>query len=112
VHEEEEDRMERVGQFLPVLRALLLASLAGGAAAGPAGAQAEREEADWLAARADGSHRAYERYLQRHPLGGHAGEAFAVISRMAVDPGWSPDPAVAGPEPSAGPDRSPGTDVY
>ena len=89
--------MERLGRLMTALRALLMATAAGAGAAGalpsgPAAAQANRDEADWLAARADGSQRAFERYLQRNPLGRHAGEAFVIVARMAAEAGWRPDP--------------------
>jgi hypothetical protein len=100
--------MDRLGRLVTALRALLLASVAGGAAgslpAGPATAQTNRDEADWLAARAEGSQRAFERYLQRHPLGRHASEAFVTVARMSAETGWRPDPGgAAQPEPAAGP---------
>jgi hypothetical protein len=104
--------MDRVGQFFRIVRTLLLASLAGGVAAGPARAQSEGEEADWLATQADGSQRAYELYLQRHPLSAHAGEAFAVISRMTVDPTWAPIPFGGGPGEPRGLGVPASTDVY
>lgn len=101
--------MERLGRLVTALRALLVASVAGGAGGallqpGSAGAQTNRDEADWLAARADGSQRAFERYLQRHPVGRHASEAFVVVARMSAEAGWRPDPGGPTlPEPAAGP---------
>ncbi len=100
--------MDRLGRLLTTLRAMLLASVASGAAgalpSGPVAAQTSRDEADWLAARADGSQRAFERYLQRHPLGRHASEAFVTVARMSAEAGWRPDPGgAATPEPAAGP---------
>ena len=84
--------MDRFGRLITALRTVLLATLATGHVSGPALAQADRDEGDWLAARADGSRRAFERYLQRHPIGRHASEAFIVIARMSVEPGWTPEP--------------------
>ena len=110
--------MDRLGRLLTTLRALLLASVAGGAAgalpSGPVAAQTSRDEADWLAARADGSQRAFERYLQRHPLGRHASEAFVTVARMSAESGWRPDPAgsPASPEPAAGPAAADPGDIY
>lgn len=108
--------MDRFGRLVTALRALLLASAAAGhvaAAAGEAVAQqADRDETDWLAARADGSRRAFERYLQRHPLGRHAGEAFTIVARMSVETGWTPIPGEPIlPEP-AGRGATQVTDVY
>lgn len=95
--------MDRLGRLLTALRTVLLASLATGASSGGALAQVDRDESDWLAARADGSRRAFERYLQRYPLGRHASEAFVVIARMSVEPGWTPAPGEPVlPEPTRG----------
>jgi hypothetical protein len=79
--------MRRFGSFIAAVRALLLASVAGGS--GVAHAQVDRDDADWRAARAEGSQRAFERYLERNPTGRYAGEAFVIVSRMAVAEGWS-----------------------
>ena len=85
--------MDRLGRLVTALRTLLLASLAIGThVPGPGLAQEDRDESDWVAARADGSRRAFERYLQRYPLGRHASEAFIAIARMSVEPGWTPAP--------------------
>ena len=49
--------------------------------AGAPGAQqldfADQEEADWNQALAEGSAAAFQRYLEQHPAGRHAEEAFA-----------------------------------
>ena len=112
--------MDRFGRLLAALRAILLASTAaaGGHVAAGGGAavaqETDRDEADWLAARADGSRRAFERYLQRHPLGRHAGEAFTIVARMSVETGWTPvpgEPILDGPSGRGG-GATPVTDVY
>jgi hypothetical protein len=114
--------MDRFGRLLAALRAVLLASAgaaAGHVAAGGAGEavaqQSDRDEADWLAARADGSRRAFERYLQLHPLGRHAGEAFTIIARMSVETGWTPvpgEPILDGSSGRGGAETVRVTDVY
>lgn len=61
------------------MRTALIASFAAGGAA----AQVDQEETDWRAACEDGSAEAFQRYLELHPVGRHAGEAFA----CTVEPG-------------------------
>ena len=105
--------MDRLGRLVIALRTLLLATLASTHVSGPALAQTDRDESDWLAARADGSRRAFERYLQRHPLGRYAGEAFIAVARMSVEPGWTPGPGKwVLPEASRSTAAAGGNDVY
>ena len=103
--------MQKLGSLIAALRALLLASVAAGS--GVAHAQVDRDDADWRTARADGSRRAFERYLERNPTGRHAGEAFVIISRMSVAETWNlggdpTDVATA----SSGTGLGRGVDVY
>jgi hypothetical protein len=80
--------MHRWGHVVTALRTLLLAAVSVGVAAPRAVAQADRDEADWQAARTEGTSRAFQRYLERNPLGRHAGEAFVLISRLSVAEEW------------------------
>lgn len=89
--------MHRWGHLLTALRTLMLTSVAAGVAAPAALAQADRDEADWQAARAEGTSRAFQRYLERNPLGRHAGEAFVLISRLSVAEEWEIAPDLIRP---------------
>lgn len=89
--------MHRWGHVVTALRTLLLATVSVGVATPGAVAQADRDEADWQAARAEGTSRAFQRYLERNPLGRHAGEAFVLISRLSVAEEWGISPDVIRP---------------
>lgn len=89
--------MHRWGHVVTALRTLLLATVSVGAAAPGAVAQADRDEADWQTARTEGTSRAFQRYLERNPLGRHAGEAFVLISRLSVAEEWGISPDVIRP---------------
>lgn len=103
--------MGRLRRPAIVLPGLVLAALVALSQPMPAMAQTEADESDWLAARADGSRRAFERYLQLHPLGQHATEAFIAIARMSVEPGWTP-PTNAPMLPEPGQTAPAPNDVY
>jgi hypothetical protein len=78
--------MRHLNALYTSLRALLVASIAGGALGAGAQTPADREAAAWEAARQDGTVEAYQRYLEEHPVGRHAGEAFRSIVEMTVEP--------------------------
>lgn len=75
--------------FLGV-RALLIAAFAGGAAS--AQQPLDQEEADWRAAVAEGTPAAFQRYLELHPTGPHAEEAFTctIEAEMCGPEGFDP----------------------
>ena len=93
--------MDYLGRLVAVLRTLIVASLMAGGATRPALTQTDREEADWIATRADGSTPRLRTVPERYPLGRHASEAFVAVARMSVQPDWTPAPDEPGP-PSAG----------
>ncbi|EWY35837.1 hypothetical protein N825_34050 [Skermanella stibiiresistens SB22] len=104
--------MDSLGRFVAYFRAILLGTIATGAV-GTVRAQTGSDELDWQAARAAGSIAAFEQYLQHHPLGRHASEAFIFVARMSVSPDWTPSTD----EPALSPASRPGqsndvADVY
>jgi hypothetical protein len=68
------------------LRALLIAAVAGSPAGVQAQSPADRETAEWNAARGTGTADAYQRYLELFPVGRHSGDAFRCIIELTVDP--------------------------
>ena len=68
------------------LRALLIAALAGSAGGAQAQNTGDREAAEWNAARGTGTADAYQRYLERFPLGRYSADAFRCIIELTVDP--------------------------
>jgi hypothetical protein len=68
------------------LRALLIAALAGGAGGAQAQNAGDREAAEWNTARGIGTADAYQRYLERFPLGRYSADAFRCIIELTVDP--------------------------
>jgi hypothetical protein len=69
------------------LRALVIAALAGSAGGGAqAQTDTDREAAEWNAARGIGTADAYQRYLERFPIGRYSGDAFRCIIELTVDP--------------------------
>ena len=68
--------MKLVVKFYATLRALLIASIAGSPALSQQSGFADQEEADWTQARREGTADAFQRYLERYPVGRHAAEAF------------------------------------
>lgn len=69
--------------FLRWVYASMRTALVATFAAGGAAAQVDQEEADWRAALEDGTPEAFQRYLELHPVGRHASEAFS----CTVEPG-------------------------
>jgi hypothetical protein len=100
--------MNRLAHWLAGVQAVLLAML-GGAAAGAQTAAPADDEAAWQQARAAGSPEAYQRYLELHPVGAYAGEAFRSIIELTVAaaPG-----AVPARESGAAAARSLAADMY
>jgi len=68
--------MKLLVKFYATVRALLIASIAGNAAYSQESGFADQEEADWARARSEGTAEAFQRYLERYPVGRHAAEAF------------------------------------
>jgi hypothetical protein len=68
------------------LRALLIAAVAGSPVAAQAQSPADRESAEWNAARGSGTVDAYQRYLELFPVGRYSGDAFRCIIELTVDP--------------------------
>lgn len=66
------------------------------AASASSGVQAQtvndQDSADWSAALAEGTAAAFQRYLERHPTGRHASEAFActIEAEMCGPEGFTP----------------------
>ena len=85
--------MKLMVKIYATLRALLIASIAGNAAFSQESGVADQEEADWAQARREGTAEAFQRYLERYPVGRHAAEAFG----CSVDAGLcASDPTVGG----------------
>jgi len=82
--------MKYLATLCSSLRALMIAALAGG----PVGAatqvqaqsSADREAAQWNAARGIGTADAYQHYLEQYPVGRYAGDAFRCMIELTVDP--------------------------
>jgi hypothetical protein len=82
--------MDVMRSFLLGVRALLIAAFAGGGAS--AQQPLSQEEADWQAALTEGTPAAFQRYLERHPTGAHAEEAFSctIEAEMCGPDGFDP----------------------
>lgn len=79
--------MAKIRYFVSVIRAMLLASLASTPIHSPNPALAQdADEIDWITARAQGTPEAFERYLEIHPLGRYASEAFYFVTILSIDP--------------------------
>jgi hypothetical protein len=78
--------MKKLSTLYAALRALLVASVAGGAAGVSAQSPASRDAAAWEAARQEGTVEAYQRYLEEFPIGSYADKAFRSIVEMTVEP--------------------------
>ena len=83
--------MKLVAKLYASLWALLIASFAGNTAFSQGSGFADQEEADWAQARREGTADAFQRYLERYPVGRHAAEAFG----CSIDAGLcASDPTV------------------
>lgn len=73
-------------------RALLITAFAAGAGAVYGQTGRDQEEADWQRALAEGTPGAFQRYLERHPTGRYASEAFActIEPEMCGPTGFDP----------------------
>lgn len=100
--------MNRFAQWLAGVQALFLATLGGMGAEAQTPGSAD-DEAAWRQARSVGSAEAYRQYLELHPVGSHASEAFRSLIELTVaaEPG-----VIAVPAAGAGITRSLAVDMY
>jgi len=84
--------MKLLVKLYATFRALLIASLASSGAASQESGFADQEEAEWIQIRQEGTPEAFQRYLERYPLGRHASEAFRCsIEALLCVPGAGED---------------------